>query len=74
MECITVVGSFRIFKIQEQQSVLSAFLLTDDEALQEKNKGILPLNGCAIEPPERFAPQAEFIAWHRNELFVDSRK
>jgi len=35
---------------------------------------LLPLNGRAIEPPERFAPQAEFIAWHRNELFVDNRK
>lgn len=34
---------------------------------------LLPLNGCAIEPPERFAPQAEFIAWHREKLFVDNR-
>jgi predicted restriction endonuclease len=34
---------------------------------------LLPLNGRAIEPPERFAPQAEFIAWHRNKLFVDNR-
>ena len=35
---------------------------------------LLPLSGRTIEPPERFAPQAEFIAWHRNELFVDNRK
>lgn len=35
---------------------------------------LLPLNGREIEPPERFAPQAEFIAWHRSELFVDNRK
>lgn len=34
---------------------------------------LLPLNGRAIEPPERFAPQVEFIAWHRNILFVDNR-
>lgn len=34
---------------------------------------LLPLNGCTIEPPERFAPQAEFIAWHREKLFVDNR-
>jgi len=35
---------------------------------------LLPLDGRTIEPPERFAPQAEFIAWHRKELFVDNRK
>lgn len=34
---------------------------------------LLPLEGRAIELPERFAPQSEFIAWHRNELFIDSR-
>ena len=35
---------------------------------------LLPLDGRTIEPPERFAPQAEFIAWHRSKLFVDNRK
>ncbi|KXS32515.1 MAG: Cytosine-specific methyltransferase [Candidatus Gallionella acididurans] len=35
---------------------------------------LLPLDGRTIQPPERFAPQAEFIAWHRKELFVDNRK
>lgn len=35
---------------------------------------LLPLNGRTIEPPERFAPQSEFIAWHRNEYFLDNRK
>lgn len=35
---------------------------------------LLPLEGRAIELPERFAPQTEFIAWHRNELFLDSRR
>jgi predicted restriction endonuclease len=34
---------------------------------------LLPLDGKTIELPERFAPQPEFIAWHRNELFVDNR-
>lgn len=59
--------------------------LTDDfkivvsEELIRKNETfimevLLPLNGRTIEQPERFAPQAEFIAWHRKELFVDNRK
>ncbi len=59
--------------------------LTDDfkiivsEELKRKNEPfvievLLPLNGRTIEPPERFTPQTEFIAWHRSELFVDNRK
>lgn len=59
--------------------------LTDDfkivvsEELKRKDEPfvrevLLPLNGRTIEPPERFAPQAEFIAWHRKELFLDNRK
>lgn len=59
--------------------------LTDDfkiivsEELKSKNEPfvidvLLPLNGRTIEQPERFAPQAEFIAWHRNKLFLDNRK
>lgn len=35
---------------------------------------MLPLDGHIIEPPERFVPRVEFITWHRNEHFVDSRK
>lgn len=35
---------------------------------------LLPLDGRAIEPPERFAPQPEFVAWHRNEIFIDNKK
>jgi putative restriction endonuclease len=35
---------------------------------------LLLLNGRAIETPERFAPQAEFVTWHRNVHFVDNRK
>ena len=35
---------------------------------------LLPLNGQKIEPPERFAPQPEFVAWHRNSIFVDNQK
>lgn len=34
----------------------------------------LPLDGRPIDPPERFMPQAEFIVWHRNQLFVDNKK
>jgi DNA (cytosine-5)-methyltransferase 1 len=59
--------------------------LTDDfkiivsDELKRKNEPfvievLLPLNGRTIEPPERFAPQTEFIAWHRSQLFVDNRK
>ena len=59
--------------------------LTDDleivisEELRKKNEPFvkevfLPLCGRKIELSERFAPQAEFIAWHRNELFIDNRK
>lgn len=35
---------------------------------------LMPLEGRAIEPPERFAPQREFVAWHRRSIFVDSHK
>lgn len=59
--------------------------LTDDfkimvsEELKRKKETfvrevLLPLEGRAIELPERFAPMPEFIAWHRSQLFVDSRK
>jgi predicted restriction endonuclease len=34
---------------------------------------LLPLNGRRIESPERFSPQPEFVAWHRNKIFVDSQ-
>jgi len=59
--------------------------LTDDlkivisEELKRKKEPfvvevLLPLDGRKIEPPERFAPQVEFIAWHRKELFLDNKK
>jgi putative restriction endonuclease len=34
---------------------------------------LLPLHGRQIEPPERFAPQPEFIAWHRAKIFMDNQ-
>lgn len=34
---------------------------------------LLPLEGHAIEIPERFAPKAEFVRWHRETLFLDNR-
>lgn len=52
--------------------IVSDELLRKDEPFVREI--LMPLNGHAIEPPERFAPQVEFIAWHRNELFVDNRK
>jgi putative restriction endonuclease len=33
---------------------------------------LLPLQGQRIETPERFAPRPEFLAWHRNSVFLDS--
>ncbi len=33
----------------------------------------LPLEGHAIEIPERFAPKPEFVKWHRDTLFLDNR-
>ena len=35
---------------------------------------LLPLNGREIEAPERFAPQLEFVAWHRSMIFTDNKK
>ncbi len=61
---ITLSDDFKI--------IISEELKRRDEAFVKEV--MLPLNGRTIELPERFAPQAEFIAWHRNELFVDNRK
>jgi len=35
---------------------------------------LVPLHGQRIEAPERFAPQPEFVAWHRNSIFVDNQE
>ena len=35
---------------------------------------LLPLNGQAIEAPERFAPPLEFVTWHRSTIFADNKK
>ncbi len=35
---------------------------------------LIPLEGRAIESPERFAPQKEFVAWHRKSIFLDNRE
>lgn len=61
---ITLTDDFRI--------VISEELKRRDEAFI-KNV-LLPLNGQLIELPERFTPHPAFITWHRNELFMDSRK
>ena len=54
------------------------FKIIVSEALRQRDETfvrevMLPLHGRSIEPPERFAPQASFIVWHRNELFLDNR-
>ncbi|WP_137719581.1 HNH endonuclease [Methylobacillus flagellatus] len=38
------------------------------------NAVFLPLDGQVISLPDRFTPTTTFIAWHRAELFVDSRR
>ena len=42
----------------------------DDRFVKEV---LLPLDGQMIDLPERFAPQPEFIAWHRHQIFIDNR-
>lgn len=59
---ITLTDDFKIVVSEELKRRKEAFVI----------EVLLPLNGRTIEPPERFAPQAEFIAWHRKELFVDN--
>ncbi|MHB9021182.1 MAG: DNA (cytosine-5-)-methyltransferase [Halothiobacillus sp.] len=61
---ITLTDDFKIVVSEELKRKSEPFVI----------EVLLPLNGRTIESPERFAPQAEFIAWHRSELFVDNRK
>ena len=61
---ITLTDDFKIVVSEELKRHKETFVI----------EVLLPLNGRTIEPPDRFAPQAEFIAWHRNELFLDNRK
>lgn len=61
---ITLNDDFKIIVSKELKSKNEPFII----------EVLLPLNGRTIEQPERFGPQAEFIAWHRNKLFVDNRK
>lgn len=61
---ITLTNDFKIVVSKELKRKNEPFIM----------EVLLPLDGRTIEPPERFAPQAEFIAWHRQELFVDNRK
>ena len=61
---ITLTDDFKIVVSDELKRKKESFVI----------EVLLPLDGRAIESPERFAPQPEFIAWHRNQLFVDNRK
>jgi hypothetical protein len=60
---ITLSDDFKVIVSEE-------LMRRDEEFVREV---MLPLHGRLIEPPERFAPQAEFIAWHRSKLFVDNQ-
>lgn len=61
---ITISDDMRVVVSEELKRNKEAFVV----------EVLLPLEGKEIELPERFAPQTEFIAWHRNELFIDSRR
>jgi putative restriction endonuclease len=61
---ITLTDDFKVVVSKELKHKKDSFI----------TEVLLPLEGRAIEPPERFAPQPEFVAWHRKELFVDNRK
>jgi hypothetical protein len=60
---ITLSDDFKIIVSKE-------LMRRDEEFIREV---MLPLHGRSIEPPERFAPQADFIEWHRSKLFVDNQ-
>ncbi|MHB1237744.1 MAG: DNA (cytosine-5-)-methyltransferase [Gallionella sp.] len=61
---ITLTNDFKIVVSKELKRKKEPFVM----------EVLLPLEGRTIESPERFAPQVEFIAWHRKELFLDNRK
>jgi hypothetical protein len=61
---ITISDDMRVVVSEELKRNKEAFVI----------EVLLPLEGKAIELPERFAPQTEFITWHRNELFIDNRR
>lgn len=52
-------------------------LIVSDELKRRSDAFIkavfLPMEGLTISLPERFMPTTKFVAWHRSELFVDSR-
>ncbi len=60
---ITLTDDFKILVSEDLKRGKEAFI----QAV------ILPLDGRPIDPPERFMPQPEFVAWHRNKLFVDNK-
>lgn len=60
---ITLSDDFRVLVSTELQRSEDTFI----------KSVILPLNGRAIELPERFVPDTDFIARHRADEFVDSK-
>lgn len=61
---ITLTDDFRVVVSEELKQKKEPFIM----------EVLIPLDGRSIEQPDRFMPQAEFIAWHRNRLFVDNQK
>ena len=60
---ITLSDDFKVIVSEEFKRGKDAFI----EAV------IHPLEGRLIDFPERFMPQPEYIAWHRNQLFIDNK-
>lgn len=60
---ITLTDDFKILVSEDIKRGKEAFI----------QAAILPLDGRPIDPPERFMPLPEFVAWHRNKLFVDNK-
>ncbi len=59
-------------------SLADDFTIIVSEDLKQRDDAfvkevLLPLNGRRIEAPERFAPQLEFITWHRSKIFTDNK-
>lgn len=51
------------------------FTITLSEQLRQRDEPFVrevlrPLAGRQIELPERFLPSVEFVAWHRQQVFV----
>jgi putative restriction endonuclease len=61
---ITLTDDFKVVVSEELKRKKEPFVI----------EVLLPLDGRAIELPERFMPSVEFLSRHRADLFVDNQK